>query len=78
MRKQYNFENEEMSVDYTFEVRKGFCGRQNSYDIEIQRLQVYIPALGDWHDMTHYKDLDDKAYQLIIKQYERDQNELSR
>ena len=77
MKKEHNFENDEMSVDYTFEVRKGFCN-QNSYEIQIQRLQVYIPALGDWFDMTHYKDLDDKAYQLIIKQYERNQNELSR
>lgn len=77
MRKEHTFENDEMSVDYTLEVNKSFCN-QNSYDIHIQRLQVYIPALGDWYDMTHYKDLDDKAYQLIIKNYERDQNELSR
>lgn len=70
--KAREFSNDDLHVEYDITINKGFCGVQKSYDIQIHSLQVYVPALCDWYDMTHYKDLDDKAIKLIINEYERE------
>jgi hypothetical protein len=64
-------ETEDLRIDYsvTDESFDHAFGRKKVTGYEIEKIEVYVPALNEWVDWTHKDDatLEHKAKQLIEK-----------
>lgn len=68
-------ENDNIIVEYKItdsSFSHGF-GIKKAESVEIEKIQVYIPANDSWIDVTHNKDFDSVAMDLIESAYQGEQ-----
>lgn len=61
---------DDLQVEYE-EIRDSFdhaFGIQKTINYEIKRIEAYVPALGEWIDVTHMTEFTDVANKLLEKE----------